>query len=131
MLFERAMMELSSLTASVTLRTVRIVFYERKARRASYISWLGFFFFLRMAVAVSSSSLRSAPEASLRESVSRQSQKRGWWGTLCVHQMALLLGVAWVRFGSHFDSLIRTRMQMCKRRPGLLGSSEDVLSVCR
>lgn len=34
------------------------------------MSWLGFFFFLRMAVAVSSSSLRSAPEASLRESVS-------------------------------------------------------------
>lgn len=31
----------------------------------AYMSWLGFFFFLRMAVAVSSSSLCSLPEASL------------------------------------------------------------------
>lgn len=31
----------------------------------AYINWLGFFFFLRMAVAVSSSSLCSLPEASL------------------------------------------------------------------
>lgn len=131
MLFESAIIELSSLTASVTLRHVSMAFYDRKRGSVAYISWLGFFFFLRMAVAVSSSSLRSAPEASLRESVSWQSQKRGWRGMLCVHQMALLLGVVWVRFGSHFDCLIRTRMQMCKRRPGLLGSSEDVLSVCR
>ena len=36
----------------------------------TYISWFGFFFFLRMAVAVSSSSLRSAPEASLDSKVS-------------------------------------------------------------
>lgn len=42
---------------------------------------------------------------------------------LCVHQMALLLGVVvWVRFGSHFDRLIRKAMQACKRRPGLLGA---------
>lgn len=37
---------------------------------STYINWLGFFFFLRMAVAVSSSSLRSAPEASLQRIVS-------------------------------------------------------------
>ena len=33
-LFERAIMELSSLTASVTLRTVRIIFYEREAHQS-------------------------------------------------------------------------------------------------
>jgi hypothetical protein len=33
----------------------------------THISWLGFFFFLRMAVAVSPSSLRSAPEGSLKK----------------------------------------------------------------
>lgn len=33
----------------------------------TYINWLGFFFFFRMAVAVPSSSLRSAPEGSLEE----------------------------------------------------------------
>ena len=46
-LFDRAMIELSSLVASVTIRL------------------LGFFFFLRIAVEVSSSGLFSEPEASL------------------------------------------------------------------
>lgn len=46
-LFDRAMTELSSLTASVTMRE------------------FGFFFFFRIAVDVSSSTFFSAPEASL------------------------------------------------------------------
>jgi hypothetical protein len=44
------------------------VFVSRQKREVTvaYINWLGFFFFFRMAVAVSSSSLRSAPEESLQ-----------------------------------------------------------------
>lgn len=66
MLLERAMIELSSLTASVTLQHRQSVVRTVQAAETTYINWLGFFFFLRMAVAVSSSSLRSAPEGSLR-----------------------------------------------------------------
>jgi hypothetical protein len=51
-LFERAIIELSSLTASVTLRkSVRLLW---AAPWRAYIKEFGFFFFLRMAVAVSS-----------------------------------------------------------------------------
>jgi hypothetical protein len=80
-LFERAMIELSSLTASVTLQGS-----ERRSQfdsGSTHINELGFFFFLRMAVAVSSTcggsvratsarrlvmptSLCSAPDPSLR-----------------------------------------------------------------
>ena len=54
---DRAMMLLSSLMASVTLRS-GIVSRQgggEEGQAGTYISWLGFFFFLRMAVAVSSS----------------------------------------------------------------------------
>lgn len=51
-LFERAMIELSSLTASVTLQSS--VSIQRFISRCTHISEFGFFFFLRMAVAVSS-----------------------------------------------------------------------------
>lgn len=34
--------------------------------------------------------------------------------------MGLLLFVVWVRFGSHFDCLLRRKMQLCKRGSGLL-----------
>lgn len=37
-LFERAIMELSSLTASVTLRVVRMAVYERKVQWANHTS---------------------------------------------------------------------------------------------
>jgi hypothetical protein len=80
-LFESAMMELSSLTASVTLELLAACFDEASGR--TYINEFGFFFFLRMAVAVSSfcggsaikaserraavlTSLASAPDGSLR-----------------------------------------------------------------
>ena len=79
-LFERAMMELSSLTASVTLGSISWDF--RKDTEIAYINEFGFFFFLRIAVAVSSfcggsviatakrhlvmlTSLASAPDGSL------------------------------------------------------------------
>jgi len=52
---DRAIMLLSSLTASVTLVSVRILLVFLYPSVNAYISWLGFFFFLRMAVAVSSS----------------------------------------------------------------------------
>lgn len=51
-LFERAMIELSSLTASVTLRKLVEILWIAPWR--TYIREFGFFFFLRMAVAVSS-----------------------------------------------------------------------------
>jgi len=55
-LLERAMIELSSLTASVTLDGVSYgVLFTRHTRQITHIKELGFFFFLRMAVAVSSS----------------------------------------------------------------------------
>lgn len=66
--FDRAMMELSSLMASVTLLVLLAEASGMEGRAGGFnthMSWFGFFFFLRMAVAVSSSSLRSAPEASL------------------------------------------------------------------
>jgi hypothetical protein len=53
-LFERAMIELSSLTASVTLEAVSGR-ADRDLVAQTYMSELGFFFFLRMAVAISSS----------------------------------------------------------------------------
>jgi hypothetical protein len=83
-LFERAIIELSSLTASVTLfASLEADFLVLRARDATYTSAFGFFFFLRMAVAVSFScggsvscisdirsegftSLCSAPDGSLR-----------------------------------------------------------------
>lgn len=52
-LFERAIIELSSLTASVTLRESAIC--VNLGTDSTYIKELGFFFFLRMAVAISSS----------------------------------------------------------------------------
>lgn len=53
---ESAMMLLSSLTASVTLSNWSASpGREYELRGTTYINWLGFFFFLRMAVAVSSS----------------------------------------------------------------------------
>ena len=51
-LFERAIIELSSLTASVTLRKLGEA--SQIASWSTYIREFGFFFFLRMAVAVSS-----------------------------------------------------------------------------
>lgn len=48
-------MLLSSLTASVTLSLGQCLPNDRGERVISYMSWLGFFFFLRIAVAVSSS----------------------------------------------------------------------------
>lgn len=73
-LLDSAIIELSSLTASVTLvvyvRSSSSLDGQRGRGLVTYMSWLGFFFFLRMAVAVSSSSFLSAPEASL-SSVSR------------------------------------------------------------
>lgn len=66
-LLDKAMTELSSLTASVTLDTYQyLTFLDGVARGGAYINELGFFFFFKIAVAVSSSSLASAPEASLR-----------------------------------------------------------------
>jgi hypothetical protein len=41
---------------------------------------------------------------------------------VCLHQMALLLGVICVRFGGHFDGLLLENTQKCKQRPGLLGA---------
>jgi hypothetical protein len=84
-LFESAMMELSSLTASVTLEL--LVMMRAMALNGTYINEFGFFFFLRMAVAVSSfcggsairaperraavlTSRTSAPDGSLRAYVS-------------------------------------------------------------
>lgn len=57
MLFERAIIELSSLTASVTLRESVFCFCVLLCASSgdAYIKELGFFFFLRMAVAISSS----------------------------------------------------------------------------
>lgn len=52
------MMELSSLTASVTLNLVSVRVQQRegcaRSELSTHINELGFFFFLRMAVAVSS-----------------------------------------------------------------------------
>jgi hypothetical protein len=55
-LFERAIMELSSLTASVTLeekRSTHLIPDSETKRENSYIKEFGFFFFLRIAVDVS------------------------------------------------------------------------------
>ena len=57
-------MELSSLVASVTLLFVSCDLPESLR---SYIKEFGFFFFLRIAVEVSSSTFFSAPEASLQD----------------------------------------------------------------
>jgi hypothetical protein len=80
-LFERAMIELSSLTASVTLKSVSWTTCSEHG--STHINEFGFFFFLRIAVAVSSfcggsaimapkevsfavfTSLTSAPDGSL------------------------------------------------------------------
>lgn len=82
-LLERAMMELSSLTASVTLSALSEAVAKLAYLSITYMREFGFFFFLRMAVAVSSTcgglaslisdmravistSLCSAPDGSLR-----------------------------------------------------------------
>lgn len=51
-LFERAMIELSSLTASVTLKS--LVSISARGSRRTHMREFGFFFFFKMAVAVSS-----------------------------------------------------------------------------
>lgn len=53
-LLERAIIELSSLTASVTLEAELALNALPLSEAGTHISELGFFFFLRMAVAVSS-----------------------------------------------------------------------------
>jgi hypothetical protein len=50
---DKAMIELSSFVASVTLRQVVSLTAPAPCSRDPYMSWLGFFFFFRMAVAVS------------------------------------------------------------------------------
>jgi hypothetical protein len=63
-LFDKAMIELSSLVASVTLEGGQLS-AASLLNYYAYIKEFGFFFFFRIAVEVSSSSFFSAPEASL------------------------------------------------------------------
>jgi hypothetical protein len=106
-LFERAMIELSSLTASVTLRW--LADDVQIAPWRTYIREFGFFFFLRMAVAVSSfcggsaravaegclvvpTSFGSAPSGFLRFCQSR-SQTDVWWRATYFERSTL--GLEW------------------------------------
>lgn len=95
------------------------------------MSWLGFFFFLRMAVAVSSSSLRSAPEASLRESVSWQSRKRERRGILCAYIRWLFFSL-WSGLGSGaiLTVCLARRCRRANEGP-VWWELGDVLALCR